>query len=216
MFAAKATAHDVTASRFPEGGLEPGWRIKQLRGGEGRGGGSESPPSPNKVAMLRGFNFFGKKTCFYHFFAQESQRGVQVGRLVGQQAVGVVPAAAQVVLDHGFLHVHPLHFSPGAAARVQQAAQALGQRGQTLDAGHPPESTVGGFTVHRRAETVRPVFPPTKNTSVVKARRVGRTEAASVSPAQTHRAAAALSLPRGPGSDATSRRRKPARSTSGG
>lgn len=64
----------------------------------------------------------------YHLFPQESQSSVQVGRLAGQEAVGVVPASAQVVLDHGFLHVHPLHFSPRAAARVQQPAEALRQR----------------------------------------------------------------------------------------
>jgi len=64
--------------------------------------------------------------------------------------VGVVPPAAQVVLDHGLLHVHPLHVSPGAAARVQQAAQALGQGRQTVDAGHAarPGPTVRRFTVH--------------------------------------------------------------------
>lgn len=135
----KAMAHEM--SGFPIGGLEPGSGIKQLRGGKNR----KLHLSPNKVNTL--WNF-------YHFFAQKSQSGIEVGRLVGQQAVGVVPAAAQVVLDHGFLHVHPLHFSPGAAARVQQAAQALRQRGQTLDTGHPSQRTVRGFTVHR-AESYR-------------------------------------------------------------
>lgn len=84
----------------------------------------------------------------YHLFPQESQSSVEVGRLVGQQAVGVVPAAAQVVLDHGLLHVHPLHVPPGAAARVQQAAQALRQRGETLDTGHSTRRTVRRLTVH--------------------------------------------------------------------
>lgn len=63
----------------------------------------------------------------HHLLAQQSQRCVQVGRFVRQQVVTVVPAAAQVVLDHGFLHVHPLHFSPGASAGVEQPAQAFGQ-----------------------------------------------------------------------------------------
>lgn len=84
----------------------------------------------------------------YHLFPQQRQRRVEVGRLVGEQAVGVVPAAAQVVLDHGLLHVHPLHFSPGAAARVEQAAEALGQRGQTLDTGHSTQRAVSRFTIH--------------------------------------------------------------------
>lgn len=53
---------------------------------------------------------------FYHLFPQESQRSVEVSRLVSQQVVGVVPASAEVVLDHGFLYVHPFHFSPGATA----------------------------------------------------------------------------------------------------
>lgn len=123
--------------RFPVGGLEPGSGIKQFWWG---GRKPKALLSPNKVIKLW--------KC-YHFFPQKSQSGVQVGRLVGQQVVGVVPAAAQVVLDHGFLHVHPLHFPPGAAARVQQAAQALRQRGQTFDAGHPSQRTVRGFSVHR-------------------------------------------------------------------
>lgn len=78
----------------------------------------------------------------HHLFPQKSQSSVEVGRLVCQEVVGVVPASAQVVLDHGFLYVHPLHFSPGAAAGVQQAAQALRQRGKTLDTGHSSRRTV--------------------------------------------------------------------------
>lgn len=138
-------------SRFPTRGLEPASGIKQLWGDR------KLLLSPHQVNRFGSFRRF-----IYHFFAQESQGGVEVGRLVGQQAVAV-PAAAQVVLDHGFLHVHALHVPPGAAAGVQQAAQALRQRGQPLDAGHPPQRTVGRFAVHR-PESDRasrgPVFAP--------------------------------------------------------
>lgn len=126
------------------GGLEPGSGINQLPRKK-----KQTEKNKNESSIGRQIKRISSGFFFYHFFAQKSQSGVEVGRLVGQQAVGVVPAAAQVVLDHGFLHVHPLHFSPGAAARVQQAAQALRQRGQTLDAGHPSQRAVRGFTVHR-------------------------------------------------------------------
>lgn len=85
----------------------------------------------------------------HHLFPEQSQGGIQVRGFVGQQIVRVVPASAQVVLDHGLLHVHPLHVPPRAAAGVQQPAQALGQRRQTLDTGqHTARRSVPHLTIH--------------------------------------------------------------------
>lgn len=55
----------------------------------------------------------------HHFFPQQSQRCVQIPRFMCEQVVAVVPPSAEIVLNHGFLHIHPLHFSPGAAAGVE-------------------------------------------------------------------------------------------------
>ncbi len=58
----------------------------------------------------------------YHLFSEQSKGGIQVCWFIRQQIVRVIPSSAQVVLNHGLLHIHPLHLSPRAAAGVEQSA----------------------------------------------------------------------------------------------
>lgn len=58
----------------------------------------------------------------HHLFSEQSKGGIQVCWFIRQQIVCVIPSSAQVVLNHGLLHIHPLHLSPRAAAGVEQSA----------------------------------------------------------------------------------------------